>query len=144
MRNQRIRSRRQRRGFTLMEVLLVLAILVILGALVGVAYTRVRQNSYEQAAGVQINMLKTSLDLYENDFGRFPDNLEDLRKRPTGTDGDRWKGPYLDEEIPQDPWGRAYQYEQVQDEYGNPTYQITSLGIDGQPGNDDISNRPTK
>ena len=145
-RKQRFNRRRQRHGFTLMEVLLVLAILVILGTLVGVAFTRVQRSSYEDAARIQINAFKTGLQLYYRDFGRYPQNLEDLRVRPGGADAERWKnGPYLEEDIPADPWGRPYQYELGDDGYGEETYFITSMGADGQPGTpDDVSNRPTK
>lgn len=138
---QRNLRRRRRAGFTLMEVLLVLAILVILGSLVGIAFTRVQKDSYSKAAQVQINAFKSGLQLYFRDHGTYPQNLEDLRNAPGG-DNTMWKGPYLEENIPSDPWGRPYQYQIVQDEYQQDTYEITSLGPDGQPGNDDISNRP--
>ena len=141
--HSRLNRRRQRRGFTLMEVLLVLAILVILGTLVGVAFTRVQRSSYEDAARIQINAFKTGLQLYYRDFGHYPKDLEDLRVRPGGAEADRWKGPYLEEDIPPDPWGRPYQYELGQDEFNEDTYYITSMGADGQPGtDDDVSNRP--
>ena len=137
---------RRRRGFTLMEVLLVLAILVIVGTLVGVAFTRMQRRGYEDAARIQINAFKTGLQVYHRDFARYPENLEELRQPAGGANqGDRWKGPYLEEDIPLDPWGRPYQYELVQDQYGNPTFKITSLGADGQAGSeDDISNRADK
>jgi general secretion pathway protein G len=138
---QRNQRRRRRDGFTLMEVLLVLAILVILGSLVGIAFTRVQKDSYSKAAQVQINAFKSGLQLYFRDHGTYPANLEDLRAAPGG-ENTMWKGPYLEEDIPADPWGRPYQYQIVQDEYQQDTYEITSLGPDGQPGNDDISNRP--
>jgi general secretion pathway protein G len=134
---------RRRRGFTLMEVLLVLAILVILGSLVGIAFTRMQRRGYEDAAKIQINSFKNGLNVYYRDFGRFPENLEDLRDRPGGADADRWDGPYLDNDIPPDPWGRPYQYEQAVDEKYNdePSYIITSLGADGVQSEDDISDR---
>jgi len=144
---KRCLHRRRRRGFTLMEVLLVLAILVILGTLVGVAFTRMQKRGYEDAARIQINGFKSGLQLYYRDFGRYPDNLEELRQPPGGAANERWKGPYLEEDIPLDPWGRPYQYELVDDGYGQNelTYKITSLGADGQAGtDDDITNRPTK
>ena len=138
----RKQTRRRRGGFTLMEVLLVLAILVILGTLVGVAFTRVQRSSYEDGARLQIDLFKKGLQLYYRDFGRYPQNLEDLRAKPGGADAERWNGPYLEEDIPADPWGRPYQYELGQDEYGDETFIITSLGANGQPGEDDITNRP--
>ena len=102
-----------------------------------------RDLRYEDAARIQINAFKGGLQLYYNHFGRYPQNLEDLRERPGGADAERWKGPYLEENIPQDPWGRPYQYELGDDGYGGETYIITSMGADGQPGtDDDVSNRP--
>lgn len=135
--------RRRRRGFTLMEVLLVLAILVILGSLVGIAFTRVQRDSYAKSAQVQINAFKTAMQLYFRDFGAYPQNLEDLRIAPGGADAERWKGPYLEEDIPLDPWAKPYQYRLVDDGYGEETYEIYSIGPDGQPDtDDDVSNRP--
>lgn len=137
----RCQRTRRRRGFTLMEVLLVLAILVILGTLVGVAFTRMQRRGYEDAAKIQINSFKNGLNVYYRDFGQYPENLEDLRERPGGADADRWDGPYLEGDIPTDPWGRPYQFEQAVDEYNEPSYIITSLGADGVQSEDDISNR---
>lgn len=136
--------RRRRHGFTLMEVLLVLAILVILGSLVGFAFTRVQRDSYSKSAQVQINTFKTAMQIYFRDHGAYPQNLEDLRNAPGGAN-DQWKGPYLDEDVPLDPWSRPYQYRLVDDGYGEQTYEIYSMGPDGQPDTeDDISNRPKK
>ncbi len=73
---------RRRRGFTLMEVLLVLAILVILGSLVGIAFTRMQRRGYEGGAQLQIDLFKDALRTYHMDFGRYPENLEDLREHP--------------------------------------------------------------
>lgn len=135
----------RRRGFTLMEVLLVLAILAILGTLVGVAFTRMQRRGYEGAARAQVNSFKSAFESYHLDFARYPNSLQDLRARPSGPDGDRWKGPYLNEDIPRDPWGQEYQYKQVDDGYGEMTYYVFSMGPDGQADtDDDISNRPAK
>ena len=135
-------ARRRRRGFTLMEVLLVLAILVILGSLVGFAFTRLQKSSYERAARVQIDSFGSGLDTYYLHLSKYPVNLEDLLEQPSGDEADRWEGPYLDDDIPLDPWGNEYKYEAKPDKYGNPSYVITSGGANGSFGDDDdISNR---
>jgi general secretion pathway protein G len=138
------RSRRpRRRGFTLMEVLLVLAILVILGSFVTVGYIRLQQGANRDAAKSQITMLEDAVALYTLHVGTAPsptDGLQALRTVPTDlANPAKWQGPYLDKEIPKDPWGGDYQYEQTQDNDGNPIVRIWSNGPDGAPGgNDDV------
>lgn len=139
----RVKRSRRRGGFTLMEVLLVLAILVILGSLVGFFFARTQTESYEKIALTQINSFKIPLNKYKLDLGQYPANLEALRHPPTEVrDTTRWKGPYLEEDVPLDPWGNPYQFELVDDGYGNMVFRIWSMGADGQDGSeDDISNR---
>jgi general secretion pathway protein G len=140
----KVRTRRPRRsGFTLMEVLLVLAILVILGSFVTVGYVRLQQNANRDAATSQIKLIESAVELYTLDVGAMPsatDGLQALRTQPSDLGNPaKWRGPYLNQEIPKDPWGGDYQYEQTQDNDGNPIARIWSNGPDGAPGgNDDI------
>ncbi|MBI3083388.1 MAG: type II secretion system protein GspG, partial [Candidatus Omnitrophica bacterium] len=84
-----------------------------------------------------------ALDLYEMDVGQYPTGLEDLVKRepPPGLSEEaraRWNGPYLKKGLPKDAWGRPYVYSKSSQH--NQDYDLSSLGSDGQPGNDDVTN----
>lgn len=120
------------KGFTLMELLVVLVILGLLAALVGPAvYQRIKPAKH-QVARAQIEHFMTALDSYFIDVGDFPDNqagLRSLRLRPEGASG--WRGPYLRKEIPADPWGNAYVYRSPG---RNGPYEIISYGADGKQG----------
>ncbi len=131
-----MRSRRspRRTGFTLMEVLLVLAILVIIGSLAGVAYVQVQKNSYSDAAKAQMQIFKQLLDNYRLDVGSYPADLDGLVNLPSDIKRpDKWRGPYM-KAVPEDPWGNLYIYEP-----NGETFTIRSAGSDGAPNtNDDI------
>lgn len=135
MRSARLRPERLRRrgGFTLMEVLLVLAILVIIGALVVVNFANVGEAADKQAAKVQIEGFEKAVKLYQIQIKRLPPTLEALQTPPSDLpDPTKWSGPYLDEEIPLDPWGNPYQYS-----LDGTTFRIWSMGPDMADGTDD-------
>ncbi len=146
MRYRRRRWRKQRpqrrRGFTLMEVLLVLAILVILGSIVVANFGDVFGKAKIKAAKAQIRELESIVDLYVLDIGQAPPTdpgLQSLRTAPPGLpDPSKWgPEPYTKKEIPKDPWGNDYIYENQ----GGTNYRIISAGPDGRPGTaDDITN----
>ena len=138
--------RRSRRGFTLMEVLLVLAILVILGSLVGAGYLKIQQTANKNAARGQIGLLESAVQFYAQGVGTLPSSeqgLTALRVRPPElANSAKWEGPYLEKELPSDPWGNPYQYEvlsQGQDsaDMTGPSFRIWSWGPDGQNGTED-------
>jgi len=136
------KQRRRQQGFTLMEVLLVLTILVVLGSLVSVSYITIQRNSKVSTAKIQINQLEEALNFYQQDVGRFPSDLNGLYQPPADlSNPKKWKGPYLTEQITSDPWDGQYQYESKMSEFNLPMAVITSFGPDGQSGTeDDISN----
>lgn len=133
---------RRRGGFTLMEVLLVMAILVILGSMVGVYVIGMQKSAFEDAARTQIGLFKTQLNAYRLHVGSYPNGTQGLNalleapadlKNPA-----KWRGPYADDTIPNDPWGNPYQYELTNADI----YRVWSWGSDGINGtDDDISNR---
>lgn len=130
------RNRRRRRGFTLMEVLLVLAILVILGSLVTVSYVNIQRGANIRSAETQLNLLDEAIGLYQLDIGRIPASLDSLREPPADlANPAKYNGPYLKTEVPMDPWNQAYLYEA---DMQSGQYTIKSLGPDGVEGNDDI------
>jgi general secretion pathway protein G len=120
-----------RRGFTLVEMLLVLVILATLAAIV---YPKVANRSEQArvtAAQTQIANFKTALDAFEVDTGHYPkgrNGLADLVQQPRESTG--WHGPYLDN-IPKDPWGNDYIYE-CPGKHNPNSYDISSQGAPGK------------
>ena len=134
------KNRRRRGGFTLLEVLLVLAILVVLGGMVGFYFAGIQGKAYSDVAKRQIETFEDMIELYRMHTGRYPTSasgLNALLQAPADLPNPKkWKGPYADEEIPLDPWDNPYRYEQV----NASSFRITSDGedmIQGTP--DDIS-----
>jgi len=120
------------RGFTLLELLVVMVIIGLLAGYVGPKYFAQIGKSEVKAARAQIDALEKALDQYRLDVGRYPtseNGLAALMKRPPSEN--RWQGPYLRKEVPADPWGQPYQYVQP-GEHGE--FDLFSLGKDGKPG----------
>lgn len=133
-------GRPRRRGFTLMEIILVVVIIGILAALVGTRLVGKAQQARETAATAQIANLRTALAAFERDAGRYPttaEGLDALVNRPGGLPADAQWERYLDERtVPADPWGRPYVYRQPGSM--NPDgYDLLSRGPDGVEGTDD-------
>ncbi len=126
------RERRHRAGFTLIELLVVMVILGLLAALVAPAYMGRERKARYEAAKTQLSMLSLALDHFRLDVGRYPttdEGLLALREQPPGLSS--WDGPYLQKEIPLDPWGRQFGYRSP-GEHGD--YDLWSYGADGAPG----------
>jgi general secretion pathway protein G len=135
---------RRARGFTLLELLVVIVIIGLLAAYVGPKYFSQLGKSEVTVAKAQIEAFEKSLDTYRLDVGRYPTTEEGLAALlvAPATAGAKWNGPYLKKGVPPDPWGHVYAYKAPGT---RSEYEITSLGKDGQPGgtgdNADISSQ---
>jgi general secretion pathway protein G len=125
---------RQNRAFTLVEMLLVLVILAVLAAIVIPKMSGRSQQAKVTAAGTQIKGFETALDMFEADTGGYPKSLEALSNEPSGVQN--WKGPYLKQGIPLDPWGNPYSYS-YPGKQNAKGYDLSSMGPDSQMGGDD-------
>ena len=119
-------------GFTLLELLVVLVILGLLAGYVAPKYFSQIGKSEVKTARAQIDALEKSLDQYRVDVGHYPSTeqgLAALNSKPA--DEARWDGPYLKKAVPNDPWGKPYQY-RVPGEHSE--VDLFSFGSDGVPG----------
>ena len=127
------RAKRRQRGFTLVEILVVITIIGLIMALVGPRVINYLGESKAKAAKIQIASFSSALDLFYLDAGRYPssaEGLDALAQRPGGLNS--WNGPYLKGSVvPKDPWGHPYLY-RAPGEHG--PYDIISYGADGQEG----------
>ena len=123
-------------GFTLLEMIVVLVIIGLIMGLVGPRLFGQADKAKVQTAETQIKMLRGALQTMRLDISRWPSEAEGLSlltTRPGDAEAARgWAGPYLDEAVPQDPWGQPYQYS-PQSSGDNP-FSLYSLGADGKPG----------
>ncbi|MEO1526624.1 MAG: type II secretion system protein GspG [Planctomycetota bacterium] len=129
---RRMRRRSARHAFTLLELLLVLAILVVLGGIVAVNVVGTNEAAMQDATTTQMKMLKQNIDMYRIRINGLPDTLDSLRDGPSdAAKKAKWVAPILTE-VPKDAWGNDFQYEVS----GN-TYELRSGGIDGQLNTED-------
>jgi len=120
------------RGFTLLELLVVMVIIGLLAGIVAPQYFAQLGKSNAKVARAQIEAFGQALDQFRLDIGQYPTSeqgLGALRAAPQNVA--RWQGPYLKRDVPNDPWGRPYTY-RAPGQHGE--YDLTSLGLDGQPG----------
>lgn len=129
----RVADRRRPNGYTLVELLVVLAILGLLVALAAPRVIKYLGTAKSDTAHIQIEKLGGVLDLYRLEVGRYPteqEGLESLVERPPQVDA--WNGPYLkNRDALTDPWGKQYVYRSP-GEHGD--YDLYTLGADGKEG----------
>jgi general secretion pathway protein G len=137
----------KRRGFTLIEVLLVIVILGMLATVAVVTLSGTREGAKVDITDTKIKKLKGPLETYNSHLGRYPTEedggLQALMTQPTFEDEDqasKWRGPYVQPEDLQDAWNNDLKYELVEQEVGGRTrtvVHISSMGPDGLEGTDD-------
>ncbi len=114
-------------GFTLIEILVVMAIIGMLAVMVAPNIFNQQAGAQRDAALSQISSLEAALDTYRLDVGEYPDSLEGLIVNDSGRAA--WNGPYLRREVPMDPWGNEYIYESE-----GRSFTLVSYGPDGERG----------
>ncbi len=124
---QRTHTPRTAAGFTLIEILVVMAIIGMLAVLVAPNIFNQQAGAQRDAALSQISALEAALDTYRLDVGQYPDSLEGLVENDSGRAA--WNGPYLRREVPLDPWGNVYVYNSE-----GRGFTLVSYGPDGERG----------
>lgn len=120
---------RAQRGFTLVELLLVLVILALIAGLVLPGIIGKAESAKAKAASSQISRISMSVESFYLDTGITPSSLDELVSEPSGVNG--WNGPYIKNTLLNDPWGQPYQYK-VPGDHGD--FDIWSYGADRQQG----------
>lgn len=127
-----------RKGFTLLELLVVMAIIGLLASYVGPKYFSQLGQSEHKVAQAQVDAFSKALDSFRLDVGRYPsaaEGLASLVKRPAGLA--RWNGPYLAKAVPLDPWGRPYIYRSPGTQ--GREVDVISYGNDGRAGGTELA-----
>lgn len=128
---------RQQTGFTIIELLIVMAILGMLAVMVAPNLFNKADGARQDAALSQISAIGSALATHRLDVGQYPDELEGLMENSTGRS--TWDGPYLNKDVPVDPWGNEYIYSS-----SGSDYTLISYGADGRAGGEgndaDVSN----
>ncbi|HEY3415957.1 MAG TPA: type II secretion system major pseudopilin GspG [Armatimonadota bacterium] len=144
--SQLLLAKRKRRGFTLLELIVVMVILVLLASVVSVMVIKRVEDAKHAKAITDVESLRSALDQYYMHNGQYPtteEGLDALRNKPQGADLPKWDGPYITKAVPKDPWEQPYNYK-CPGEHNADSYDLYSLGKDrkeGGTGNDaDIVN----
>ena len=128
------RSRRNRRGFTIVEILVVVIIIAVLAGMIAPKFLGHVGKAKQSVAKNNIIAIENAVDIFSISYERLPENLDELVNRPADIDEANWNPPTLKAKNLLDPWGREFIYRQP-GEHG--IYDIYTLGKDGQAGGED-------
>lgn len=131
MSKEQEKRRCNEKGFTLIEILVVMVIITLLASLVAPRLFPKLGKGKQSAAKAQIELLGQALDQFRLDTGRYPTTQEGLAILTTNQSIENWDGPYLRKGLPNDPWGKPYKY-QCPGTHGE--YDLSSYGKDGALG----------
>lgn len=136
------RMKKQQSGFTIVELLVVFAMIALLAGLVGPKVMKALGGAKSKTARIQIKNLEQGLEIFKLDVGRFPSSAEGLSAlegAPGGATG--WNGPYMKSGLPKDPWGKDYMYKYPAEGGGFDLYSYGEDGASGGTGeNADVHN----
>ncbi len=145
MNRKNCRNRRNRKGFTLLEILLVVGLLALLASFAIPALVGQGEKAKEDMARAAVGSngpISGAIKLYKFNTGSYPEKLEDLMTKPGDDDiAEKWRGPYLESEDGlKDPWGNDFEYK-AEGEKNEGKFDLWSKGSDGKSGTeDDIGN----
>ena len=124
---------KQNSGFTLIEMMVVVVVIALLGAMIGPTLFNKVQQAEETRVAQDIRVIESALKFYRLDNYRYPTQAQGLEAliKPPAAGADKWNGPYL-EDLPEDPWGVDYRY-QNPGTHGKDV-EVFTLGGDGQQG----------
>ena len=129
MKNNSLWQKNRERGFTFIEIMIVVFIIALLAGLVGPRMFGKVGKAKMKTTQAQISLLSTAIDTFRLDMGRFPKEMDELIRK---VDDKKWEGPYLPKRVPKDPWGNPYEYRCPGEE--GRDYDIISYGLDGTSG----------
>ena len=127
------RGHERRRAFSLVEIMVVVIIIGVLAAVIVPGIFGRTGKARQAVAKQKLATIESAINLFHQDYGRFPEVLDDLVSRPSDVAAEQWTPPSLKRKDLLDPWGNPFQYRYPGDHW---TFDLYSLGADGQTGGD--------